>query len=164
GVAPLPPKYTKRSLSALDIPFITYHRIPWSSLEAFTLEMLQIKFSLNANHYREQGSFDFLPGENLEKEILDAVRISCKLQSMLPIETVISLYEQIRANIDCLIDYKVKHNSSRQFFLSAIDSSPNQGRLTVLLDSHLPDGLNINSPSNSDVTSYDSAIDLNDNH
>ncbi|KAJ5200400.1 hypothetical protein N7491_008797, partial [Penicillium cf. griseofulvum] len=162
-----------------------------SSSEAFTLEILQIKFSLNANHYREQGSFDFLPGENSEKEILDAVRISYKLQSILPIETVISLYKQIQANTDCLIDYKVKHNSSRQFFLSAIDSSPNQGHLIVSSDSvvlpndqnssdisvdtryqsfsndfdkYLPDGLNISLPNNSDIISHDSAIDLNDNH
>ncbi|KAJ5203027.1 hypothetical protein N7449_005106, partial [Penicillium cf. viridicatum] len=87
--------------------------------------------------------------------------------------TVISLYKQIRANTNCLIDYKVKYNSSRQFFLSAIDSSPNQGHISVDtynqsfpndFDKHLPNGLNINSPSNSDITSYDSAIDLNDNY
>ena len=31
-------------------------------------------------------------------------------------------------------------------------------------DEHHPDGLNIISPNNSDVTSHDSAIDLNDDH
>lgn len=57
---------------------------------------------------------------------------------MLPIETVISLYEQIRADADCLIDYEVKHNSSGQFFSSAIDGSPNQGHLAVSSDSVVP--------------------------
>jgi hypothetical protein len=42
---------------------------------------------------------------------------------MLPIETVISLYKQIQADADCLIDYKVKHNSSRQSSDSVV--SPN---------------------------------------
>ncbi|KAJ5442759.1 hypothetical protein N7445_004510, partial [Penicillium cf. griseofulvum] len=67
----------------------------------------------------------------------------------------------------CLIDYKVKYDSSRQFFLSAIDnisvdtynqSFPND------FDEYLPDGLNINLLNNSDITSYDSTIDLNDNY
>ncbi|KAJ5437209.1 hypothetical protein N7445_008094 [Penicillium cf. griseofulvum] len=159
--------------------------------------MLQIKFSLNANHYGEQGSFGCLPGENAEQEVgltLHSRRSPylSKLQSMLPVETVISLYERIQADAVFIIDYKVKHNSSEQFFLSAIDGSPNQGHLAVLLDSvilpndeslssdvsldtrtqyfsndfdeHHPDGPNINSPNNSDVTSHDSAIDLNDGH
>ncbi|KAJ6112286.1 hypothetical protein N7523_002108 [Penicillium sp. IBT 18751x] len=168
--------------------------------------MLQIRLSLNVSKPLNLTSHHLTlpPGQPLwrtgELRFLawrkcrerDTMRTACKIQSMLSVEKIRSLYEEIQADADCLVNYEVMDNCFGRLVASVVDGDASQGQSSTLsgsvvpsndpnssarpfsdacnqpfpnaFDKYLADDLNTNSLNNSNVTSQESAIRQYDHH